>query len=53
MTEYTYEIIESITGSSIIKRTSSNGVECWIPIDGNNSDYQAYLESLNDNSEAE
>jgi hypothetical protein len=44
--KYTYEEIikESDTGTStIIKRTDEDGNEAWIPLDPNNSDYQAYL----------
>jgi len=44
-----YEIVEQETGS-IIKGTSENGDVLWIPKDPANSDYRAYLESLNDNT---
>jgi hypothetical protein len=44
--EYTYEIIMSDHGSEIIKRTNAEGKESWIPLDPANSDYQAYLASL-------
>jgi hypothetical protein len=53
MNEYTFEILENSTGSQIIKRSNPDGSITWIPADSANSDYQAYLESLNDNSEAE
>jgi hypothetical protein len=53
MNEYTYKVIENSQGENIIKRTDSNGVESWIPSDLGNSDYVAYLESLNDDTEAE
>lgn len=46
MTEYTYEVITSETGSETIKRTDNNGNEAWIPTDPANTDYQAYLKSL-------
>ena len=41
----TYEEIKSENGS-IIKRTDEDGVVWWIPTDPANSDYQAYLASL-------
>lgn len=53
MTEYTYEIVEITTGGQVIKRTDVDGNESWIPTDPGNSDYAAYLESLNDNTETE
>ena len=40
--KYTYEVITNDL-SKVLKRTDENGVECWIPIDPSNSDYQAYL----------
>ena len=40
--KYTYEVITNDL-SKVLKRTDENGVECWIPIDPTNSDYQAYL----------
>ena len=40
---YTYEVIEIDQIISSIKRTDENGLISWIPIDGGNSDYQAYL----------
>jgi hypothetical protein len=48
-----YEVIEDEGHSPSIKATYENGVVLSIPMDTANSDYQAYLESLNDNSEAE
>jgi hypothetical protein len=43
----TYEIIEgNETTPQRIKATLENGVELWIPCDPTNSDYQAYLKSL-------
>lgn len=54
MNEYTYEVVEADgIGSDAIKRTDSNGLVSWIPIDPANSDYAAYLESLNDDTETE
>lgn len=44
---YTYEVIISeLDGSESIKRTDVDGNEAWIPADPANSDYAAYLESL-------
>lgn len=42
MTEYIYEIVETLDGGEAIKRTDANGVEAWIPTDPANSDYAAY-----------
>jgi hypothetical protein len=54
MNEYIYEVIENSYGGKIIKRTDYSGKEVWIPLDQSNSDYNIYLDSLNDNaSEAE
>lgn len=52
MNEFIYEAIK-INEISVIKRTDKNGNEAWIPIEPANSDYAAYLESLNDDTEAE
>jgi hypothetical protein len=41
-----YEIIETPFGGEILKRTDENGQEWFIPTDPANSDYQAYLKSL-------
>lgn len=38
---YTYEVVENM-----IKRTDADGNEAWIPTDPANSDYAAYLASL-------
>ena len=46
MNESTYEIIENSAGAETIKRTDSDGSVWWIPSDPANSDYQAYLASL-------
>jgi hypothetical protein len=43
--EYIYEIIESDRFSGI-KRTDPDGIVWFIPMDPANSDYQAYLASL-------
>ena len=42
----TYEIMDFILGGQILKRTDDNGAEWFIPLDPANSDYQAYLKSL-------
>ena len=41
-----YEIIKTDLGGDIIKRTNDDGQVWWIPTDPANSDYQAYLASL-------
>lgn len=48
MNEYTYEVIAPTFegGATIIKRTDQDGNEAWIPENSENSDYQAYLKSL-------
>lgn len=46
MNEYIYEVITSETGATTIKRTDAEGKEAWIPTDPANSDYAAYLASL-------
>lgn len=38
-----YEIIEAEFTPTVIKRTDNNGDIWFIPMDENNSDYQAYL----------
>jgi hypothetical protein len=43
--KFTYEVITAFN-SEIIKRTDSEGSEVWIPLDPANSDYQAYLNQL-------
>jgi hypothetical protein len=55
MNESTYEVIEAPYegAAEIIKRIDPDGKVWFIPVDEANADYQAYLESLNDNSEAE
>lgn len=47
-----FEIVELELGE-IIKMTSADGKISWVPKDPANSDYQAYLESLNDDAETE
>jgi hypothetical protein len=49
---FVYEVIEAI-GIKTIKRTDENGIVVYIPTDPANSDYAAYLESLNDDTETE
>lgn len=46
MNEFVYEISLGLAGNEIIKRTDTAGNEAWIPTDPANSDYQAYLKSL-------
>ena len=41
-----FEIIKNDNGSETIKRTDADGQVWWIPTDPANSDYQAYLASL-------
>jgi len=53
MNEYTYEVIISELIGKVIKRTDADGNEAWIPANPDNSDYVAYLESLNDDTETE
>lgn len=42
--------IQSSVGIDIdfIKRSNEDGSESWIPLDPTNSDYQAYLKSLDE-----
>lgn len=51
--EPTYEVIETPSGGTVINATYENGRVLSIPTDPANSDYQAYLASLNDNTETE
>jgi hypothetical protein len=44
----TYEKITDSFGSTVIKKTDEDGREFFIPIDPANSDYQAYLKSLDE-----
>jgi hypothetical protein len=46
MIELSYEEVTTSNGNDYIKRTNDNGSESWIPVDPANSDYQAYLLSL-------
>jgi hypothetical protein len=41
-----YEVITTDLGTIMIKRTDPDGIVWWIPEDPGNSDYQAYLLSL-------
>jgi hypothetical protein len=41
-----YEIIKKEYTEDVIKRTDVDGKIYWIPLDPANSDYQAYLASL-------
>ena len=45
--KYTYEIeIGELSKVEVLKRTDENGRVSFIPMDEANSDYQAYLASL-------
>jgi hypothetical protein len=46
MTYPIYEVITTEFGKQIIERTDEDGSIWWIPEDPANSDYQAYLLSL-------
>jgi hypothetical protein len=45
-----YQVIKNEFGSTI-KATDENGKEFWIPVDEGNSDYQAYLQALEEEKE--
>jgi hypothetical protein len=47
-----YELVENSLGS-FIRKTNLDGSESHIPIDPANSDYQAYLQWLQNPNEAE
>lgn len=49
MTKLIYEEVTTDNGGKYIKRTSQDGVISFIPTDPANSDYQAYLLSLETN----
>ena len=54
MNKFIYETFLDQDGKiTSIKRIDINGKEVWIPTDPANSDYQIYLESLNDDTETE
>jgi hypothetical protein len=42
----TYEVETSELNSTVIKKTDENGTVWYVPNDPANSDYQAYLASL-------
>lgn len=44
--EQTYEEITNEQGQKVIKKTLPDGATIWIPLDPSNSDYAAYLKSL-------
>lgn len=46
MSNFIYEIITSVTGSKILKRTDEYGKEWFIPMNESIPDYQAYLRWL-------
>ena len=50
MNEFIYEEVTSKIGGVNIKRTDSDGNEAWIPTDPANSDYIAYLASLDEST---
>lgn len=39
----TYKIITNLNGADVLQKTTPDGKVWWVPIDPNNSDYQAYL----------
>lgn len=41
-----YEIVETMTGEKTIKRDNGDGTVTFIPFVEANSDYQVYLQSL-------
>lgn len=43
-----YEEVTTDNGNLYVKRTGTDGVVSFIPIDPANSDYQAYLKSLDE-----
>ena len=47
MTKPIYEEVTNELGNKSIKRTDPDGTIWWIPIDEANSDYQAYLNKDN------
>ena len=46
MTKPIYEKVTNDLGSTVIKKTDTDGQIFWIPMDEANSDYQAYLATL-------
>ena len=50
MTQTIYEEITNPVSAPMIKRTDEDGTIYWIPTDLGNSDYQAYLKSLEENN---
>lgn len=51
--ESIYEVITPENSPAYIQRTDADGRVWSIPMDESNSDYAAYLESLNDDTETE
>jgi len=49
MTKPIYEEVTDELGYRMIKRTDADGQIWWVPTDPANSDYQAYLLSLETN----
>jgi hypothetical protein len=50
MNDFTYEKVSNEFGNEIIKRTDKNDYVLWIPLDATNSDYIAYLASLDEST---
>jgi hypothetical protein len=48
MNEFTYELFTNEFGAEFLLRTNPDKSVSWIPLDESNSDYQAYLASLNE-----
>lgn len=44
--KYTYELVSTDLGDTVVKRLDEDGKEAWIPLDPGNSDYQRYLRWL-------
>lgn len=42
----TYKEFVNALGNTVITKTDDDGKVLWIPLDESNSDYQAYLASL-------
>ena len=50
MSEYTYEILDMPLGGQMLKRVDKIGEVAWIPLEESNSDYIAYLASLDEST---
>lgn len=51
MNEIVYELIENLDGTFSVKKTTPDGTIWLVPNDPANSDYQAYLASLEEGQE--